>query len=131
MSGTIIKNKTERNKKDMEKTILVVEDFRSVRTMLAQSLKMAGYNVLQASDGKDALKHFNGQKIDIVLTDLDMPNMDGATLAKKIKAMFPYRNVPIIMLTTKTLRVDKNITDWLTKPVAAQKLLEVVKKNIQ
>jgi two-component system, chemotaxis family, chemotaxis protein CheY len=67
----------------MNKTILVVEDFRSVRTMIAQSLKMAGYNVLQASDGKEALLNFNGQKIDLVLTDLDMPNMDGATLAKK------------------------------------------------
>lgn len=114
----------------MKKTILVVEDFRSVRTMIAQSLQMAAYIVLQASDGKEALQHFNGQKIDLVLTDLDMPNMDGATLAKKIKSMFPYRNVPIIMLTTKTLRTDPNITDWLTKPVSAQKLLEVVKKHI-
>jgi two-component system chemotaxis response regulator CheY len=114
----------------MEKTILVVEDFRSVRAMIAQSLQMAGYNVLQASDGKEALKFFNGTKINLVITDLDMPNMDGTTLAKMIKGIFAYRATPIVMLTTKTQRDDTNISDWLTKPVSAQKLLEVVKKYL-
>ncbi|PIE86491.1 MAG: two-component system response regulator [Bacteroidia bacterium] len=114
----------------MKKTILVVEDFRSVRAMISQSLKMSGYNVLEAADGKEALKFFNGKKIHLVLTDLDMPNMDGTTLARKIKSMFAYRKTPIVMLTTKAYRDDPNVVDWLTKPVSAQKLIDVVKHNV-
>ena len=120
----------------MAKTILTVDDSASIRQMLAFTLKGAGYEVVEAIDGEDGLKKANSLSVSLVLTDQNMPNMDGLTLIRSLRAMPRYKTVPILMLTTEsgeTLKAQgraAGATGWLVKPVDPQKLLEVVKKVI-
>ncbi|MBT9568194.1 MAG: response regulator, partial [Thiobacillus sp.] len=86
----------------MAKTILTVDDSGSLRQMLSFSLKDAGYTVIEAVDGLDGLEKARQQTVDLVLTDQNMPGMDGLGLIKALRAMQNYQNVPILMLTTET-----------------------------
>lgn len=86
----------------MMKTILAVDDSGSLRQMLSFSLKAAGYGVIEAVDGQDGLNKAKQQKVDLVLTDQNMPGMDGLSLIKALRAMKNYQNVPILMLTTES-----------------------------
>lgn len=120
----------------MVKTILAVDDSGSLRQMVAFSLKAAGYQVIEAIDGQDGLEKARNQVVDLVLTDQNMPRMDGLTLIKSLRSLASYQRVPILMLTTESGDEMKakgraaGANGWLVKPFDPQKLTEVVKKVI-
>lgn len=120
----------------MAKTVLSVDDSSSIRQMVAFTLKSAGYDVIEAVDGQDGLNKAKMKTVDLVLTDQNMPVMDGLTLIRTLRSMPNYRTVPILMLTTESSDAMKmqgkaaGATGWLVKPFDPSKLLEVVKKVI-
>jgi two-component system chemotaxis response regulator CheY len=120
----------------MAKTVLSVDDSGSIRQMVSFTLKSAGYEVIEAIDGQDGLDKAKAKTVDLVLTDQNMPRMDGLTLIKTLRSMPAYRSVPILMLTTESGDAMKaqgkaaGATGWLVKPFDPSKLLEVVKKCI-
>jgi two-component system chemotaxis response regulator CheY len=119
----------------MAKIIMTVDDSASVRQMVSFTLRKAGYEVIEAVDGKDALKKATG-KIDMIITDLNMPNMDGITLIKSLRQNSLYRFVPIIMLTTESQAEKKQkgkaagASGWIVKPFKPEQLIAVVRKLI-
>lgn len=120
----------------MSKTILAVDDSGSLRQMVVFSLKAAGYQVTEAVDGVDALEKAKGMTFDLVLTDQNMPRMDGLTLIRALRELSDYAKVPILVLTTefsdemKSKGKAAGATGWLVKPFDPQRLIEVVKKVI-
>lgn len=120
----------------MGKVVLTVDDSASIRQMVAFTLKSAGYEVVEAVDGEDGLNKAKSRNADLVLTDQNMPKMDGLTLIKSLRGLPQYRSAPILMLTTESSDAMKaagraaGATGWLVKPFDPQKLLEVVKKVI-
>ncbi len=120
----------------MAKTILAIDDSASIRQMVAFTLKSSGYEVVDAVDGMDGLDQAKAKTFNLVLTDQNMPRMDGLTLIKTLRAMPQYKTVPILMLTTESSDAMKQqgraagATGWLVKPFDPQKLIEVVKKVI-
>lgn len=120
----------------MAKIVLSVDDSSSIRQMVAFTLKSAGYEVIEAADGQEGLDKAKQRTVDLVLTDQNMPRMDGLTLIKALRALPSYRSVPILMLTTESGDAMKvqgkaaGATGWLVKPFDPNKLLEVVKKVI-
>jgi two-component system chemotaxis response regulator CheY len=120
----------------MAKTILAVDDSSSLRQMVAFSLKAAGYQVVEAVDGQDGLDKAKHQVVDLVLTDQNMPRMDGLALIKHLRGLPEYQKVPILMLTTESSDEMKSkgraagANGWLVKPFDPQRLIEVVKKVI-
>ena len=120
----------------MGKVVLTVDDSASIRQMVAFTLKSAGYEVMEAVDGEDGLNKAKSKSANLVLTDQNMPKMDGLTLIKSLRGLPQYRSVPILMLTTESSDAMKaagkaaGATGWLVKPFDPQKLLEVVKKVI-
>ena len=121
----------------MAKTILAVDDSGSLRQMLVFTLKAAGYQVTEAVDGRDGLDKAKQKHFDLVLTDQNMPNMDGLTLIRSLRALPAYNRVPILMLTTESSDEMKNkgrtagATGWLVKPFDPAKLIEVIGKVIR
>jgi two-component system, chemotaxis family, chemotaxis protein CheY len=120
----------------MNKTIMTVDDSASIRQLVGFSLRDAGYEVLDAADGRDALAKLNGSPIHLVITDLNMPNLDGIGLIKALRGLPKFKFVPIVMLTTES-QVDKvmegkaaGATGWIVKPFKPEQLLAVVKKVI-
>ena len=120
----------------MTKTILAVDDSGSLRQMVVFSLRAAGYQVVEAVDGMEGLEKARTQVFDLVLTDQNMPRMDGITLIKSLRAIASYQKVPILMLTTEASDDMKSkgraagANGWLVKPFDPQRLTEVVKKLI-
>jgi two-component system chemotaxis response regulator CheY len=120
----------------MSKTILVVDDSASIRQMVAFTVKNSGYEVVEAVDGMDGLEKARSRSFNLILTDQNMPRMDGLTLVKSLRALPQYKTVPILMLTTESSDAMKaqgkaaGATGWLVKPFDPQKLIEVVKKVI-
>ena len=118
----------------MAKNIITVDDSASVRQMVSFTLKGAGYTVMEAGDGKEALAKLAGSKADMVITDLNMPNMNGIELIKALRANPAYKFVPIILLTTESQDSKKQegkaagATGWIVKPFKPEQLLSVVKK---
>ncbi len=118
----------------MGKVIMTVDDSASVRQMVNFTLAGAGYDVVEAVDGRDALAKLKGVSVNMVLTDLNMPNMDGIELIRAIRSDAANRFVPIIMLTTESQAAKKQegktagATGWIVKPFKPDKLLAVVKK---
>lgn len=118
----------------MKKTVLTVDDSRTMREMVAFTLKGAGYDVVEANDGQHALTVLSGTKVDLVIADLNMPNMDGLTLIRKLRTMPTYRTTPILMLTTESDEKKKQegrsagATGWIVKPFSPDKLIQVVQK---
>jgi two-component system chemotaxis response regulator CheY len=118
----------------MSKLILTADDSTSVRQMVAFTLKGAGYSVVEAVDGKDALTKAKSGAINMVLTDLNMPNMNGIELIKALRAEPNYKFIPIVMLTTESQGDRKQegkaagATGWIVKPFKPEQLLAVVKK---
>ena len=118
----------------MGKTIMTVDDSASVRQMVSFTLKQAGYTVLEAVDGKDALNKLNGSGVHMIITDLNMPNLDGIGLIRGVRAQSAYKFIPIILLTTES-QIEKKqegksagATGWIVKPFNPDQLLTVVKK---
>jgi two-component system chemotaxis response regulator CheY len=120
----------------MSKTILAVDDSASIRQMVAFTLGGAGYQVVEAADGAEGLAKAKSSAIALVLTDQNMPKMDGLTLIKSLRDLPQYKATPILMLTTEAGDAMKaqgkaaGATGWLVKPFDPAKLLEVVKKVI-
>ncbi|WP_416242990.1 response regulator [Azospira sp. APE16] len=120
----------------MPKTILAVDDSASIRQMVSFTLKSAGYDVVEAVDGMDGLEKAKARAINLVLTDQNMPRMDGLTLIRTLRGLPRYKATPILMLTTESSDAMKTqgraagATGWLVKPFDPQKLVEVVKKVI-
>jgi two-component system chemotaxis response regulator CheY len=120
----------------MAKTILAVDDSASIRQMVSFTLKSAGYNVIDAVDGMDGLDKAKAKTADLILTDQNMPRMDGLTLIRNLRGLAQYKTVPILMLTTESSDAMKSqgraagATGWLVKPFDPQKLIEVVRKVI-
>ena len=118
----------------MAKKILSIDDSPSIRQMVSFTLNSAGYEVIEATDGQDGWEKAQAQVVDLVLTDQNMPRMDGLSLIKNLRALAAYTKVPILMLTTESGEAIKaqgkaaGATGWLVKPFDPQKLLEVVKK---
>ncbi len=120
----------------MAKTILAVDDSASIRQMVSFTLKSAGYEVVEAVDGMDGLEKAKSRSINLVLTDQNMPRMDGLTLIRSLRGLPQYKSTPILMLTTESSEAMKSqgraagATGWLVKPFDPQKLIEVVRKVI-
>jgi two-component system chemotaxis response regulator CheY len=120
----------------MAKTILIVDDSASVRQVVGISLKQAGYDVIEGVDGKDALKKLTGQKVHLIISDVNMPNMDGISLVKAVKQMPAYKFTPIVMLTTESQDAKKKegqeagAKAWVVKPFKPEQLLGVVQKLV-
>jgi two-component system chemotaxis response regulator CheY len=118
-------------------SILAVDDSASMRQMVAFTLKGAGYNVIEAADGQEAFDKAKGETVDLVLTDQNMPRMDGITLVKNLRGLATYSNTPILILTTESSDEMKakgraaGATGWLVKPFDPGKLLDVVRKVIR
>ena len=118
------------------KKILAVDDSRSLRNMVAFSLRSTGYQVTEAEDGVEGLALAKKEQFDLVLTDQNMPNMDGLTLIGQLRTLPSYAKTPILMLTTESSDEMKSkgraagANGWLIKPFDPQRLLDVVKKVI-
>ena len=118
----------------MAKKILAVDDSKTMREMVSFTLKGAGYEVVDAEDGQQALERLKGVRVDAVITDLNMPNMNGYELIRALRADPNYKMAPILMLTTEGDDAKKvegkaaGATGWIVKPFNPEKLVQVVKK---
>lgn len=120
----------------MAKSILIVDDSATLRQVVSIALKGAGYDVIEACDGKDALGKLNGQKIHLIVSDVNMPNMDGITFVQEAKKLPAYKFTPIIMLTTEAGEDKKaagqaaGAKAWVVKPFKPEQMLTAVSKLI-
>ncbi len=120
----------------MPKTVMIVDDSASLRQVVNIALKGAGYDVLEASDGQDALAKLTGQKVHLVISDVNMPNMDGITFVKNLKQLPEYKFTPVIMLTTESQEGKKaegqaaGAKAWVVKPFQPAQMLAAVGKLI-
>lgn len=119
------------------KQILTVDDSSSVRQMIAFTLGKAGYGVAEAVDGRDGLTKAGTTKFDLIITDLNMPNVDGIELIGGVRRLPGYAFIPILMLTTESQQEKKDAgrkagaTGWIVKPFNADQLIAVVQKLIK
>ncbi len=120
----------------MAKTVMVIDDSASIRQVVNLTLKKAGYEVVEACDGKDALGKLTGQKINLMVCDVNMPNMDGISFLKSLKETPSYKFTPVIMLTTESQETKKQegkaagARAWVVKPFKPEHMLEAVSKLI-
>lgn len=118
----------------MGKKVLAVDDSKTMRNMISFTLSGAGYDVVEANDGQEALDIVGSQDFDLIITDINMPNMDGITLLKKLRADGKFSSTPILILTTESGTDKKDegrsagATGWIVKPFDPDKLLQVVGK---
>ncbi|MGB8169326.1 MAG: response regulator [Chthoniobacteraceae bacterium] len=121
----------------MSKTIMTVDDSASMRQMISFTLTQAGHKVIEACDGRDALTKLGGIVPDMLITDLNMPNMDGIELIRQARALPTLKYTPIIMLTTESQDEKKQAgraagaTGWIVKPFKAEQLTGVVSKLLK
>ena len=115
-------------------TILAVDDSASMRQMVTFTLKSAGYDVVEAVDGQEALQKAKANKFNLVLTDVNMPNMDGISLIRELRGLPDYKFTPLLMLTTESAADKKQegkaagATGWIVKPFNPDQLLATIKK---
>ena len=120
----------------MAASILAVDDSASMRQMVSFTLKGAGYDVVEAADGVEALNIAKSRSVNLVITDVNMPNMDGITLIKELRGLPSYKFTPLLMLTTESGSDKKQqgkaagATGWIVKPFNPEQLLNTVKKVI-
>jgi two-component system chemotaxis response regulator CheY len=120
----------------MAKTIMIVDDSASLRQVVGIALKSAGYDILEGCDGKDALAKLTGQKIHLIISDVNMPNMDGISFVKAVKQLPNYKFTPVIMLTTETNEGKKQegqaagAKAWVVKPFKPEQMLGAVEKLV-
>lgn len=118
----------------MAKKILVVDDSAAIRQSVTFVLQQEGYETLEASDGAEGLASIKSNPVDMVVSDVNMPNMDGITMVSKIREIASFKFIPIIILTTESQnsKMDEGkaagATGWIVKPFTSEKLLAVVKK---
>ena len=115
-------------------SILAVDDSASLRQMVSFTLKSEGHQVVEAADGEEGLQSAKAQTFDLVITDVNMPRMDGISLIRELRALPNYRSVPLLMLTTESSAEKKSAgkaagaTGWIVKPFNPDKLLSVIKR---
>nr|WP_315193233.1 response regulator [uncultured Aquabacterium sp.] len=120
----------------MSKSVLIVDDSSSVRTVVGIALRGAGYEVLEASDGADGLRKLDGRKVHLIISDVNMPGMDGLTFLKEIKKSATLKFIPVMMLTTEAgadkMAVGKaeGARAWMTKPFKPEQMLAAVQKLV-
>lgn len=120
----------------MSKTLMIVDDSASIRQVVGLALRGAGYDVIEACDGRDALSKLTGQKVNLIISDVNMPNMDGITLIKEVKNLPAYKFTPIMMLTTESQDSKKQegkaagAKAWIVKPFQPPQLLDAVSKLV-
>ena len=120
----------------MSKVALTVDDSKTIREMVSFTLKNEGFEVIEAEDGKDAISVLSGKDVQVIITDLNMPNMDGLELIRTLRADPKYKFTPILMLTTegdaskKEQGKDAGATGWIVKPFNPEKLIQVVNKVV-
>ena len=118
----------------MGKCIISVDDSATMRKMVAFTLKSAGYEVVEACDGLEALKILKARPVDMVLSDIHMPNLDGIGFTRQLRSQPGYSRTPIILLTTESDPAKKSegrsagATGWMVKPFSSEQLLAVVAK---
>ncbi len=120
----------------MSKTALIVDDSATMREMVSYTLKQAGFEPLTGSNGQEALDKLTGQALDLIITDLNMPVMDGLSFIKAVRARDEYKFVPILLLPTESQADIKaqgkaaGATGWLVKPFNPEMLLQVIGKVV-
>jgi two-component system chemotaxis response regulator CheY len=120
----------------MAKSILIVDDSASLRQVVSIALRGAGYDVIEACDGRDALSKLTGQKVHLMISDVNMPNMDGISFVKAVKQLPAYKFTPIVMLTTESQDEKKRegqaagAKAWVVKPFKPEQMLGVVQKLV-
>ena len=119
----------------MSKTVMVIDDSGSFRTVVKLALQKAGYTVMEAGDGKEALAKLDGSvKVNLIVCDVNMPNMDGLSFHKQVKTQAAYKFVPVIMQTTERQEAKKaegraaGAKAWITKPFQPSQLVDAVNK---
>lgn len=116
------------------KTVMVVDDSGSFRIVVKLALQKAGYAVVEAIDGRDAMAKLNGQKLNLIVCDVNMPNMDGLAFLRHLKTTSAYKFTPVIMLTTESQEAKKaegraaGARAWITKPFQPSQLVDAVAK---
>jgi two-component system, chemotaxis family, chemotaxis protein CheY len=119
------------------KTVLVVDDSTSMRQMVSFTLKEAGFEVIEGTNGQEAMARVEGKPVNLVVTDLNMPVMDGMTLIRNLRAKPEFKFTPILMLTTESQQEKKmegkaaGATGWIVKPFQPEQLLQVVNKVVR
>jgi two-component system, chemotaxis family, chemotaxis protein CheY len=118
----------------MSKQVMVVDDSGSFRTVVKLALQKAGYEVVEAVDGKDACTKLDGRKLNLIVCDVNMPNMDGLTFLKHVKTQASYKFTPVIMLTTESQEAKKaegraaGARAWITKPFQPSQLVDAANR---
>ncbi|MDD2882093.1 MAG: response regulator [Rhodoferax sp.] len=118
----------------MAKLIMVVDDSASMRRVIGIALKGAGYDIIEGCDGKDALGKLTGQKVHMIISDVNMPVMDGIAFLKAVKQMPAYKFTPVIMLTTESAEEKKRegqaagARAWVVKPFQPEQLVNAVQR---
>ena len=118
----------------MAKSIVIVDDSASIRTVVGIALRGEGYTVIEAKDGQDAINKLTGQKVNLIISDVNMPIMDGITFVKHVKQMAAYKFTPIIMLTTESDESKKRegqaagARAWVVKPFKPEQMLAAVQR---
>ena len=120
----------------MAKTIMIIDDSASIRQVVNLTLKKSGYDVIEAIDGKDALGKLDGQKINLIICDVNMPNMDGIAFLRELKQNPGYKFPPVIMLTTESQEAKMQegkaagAKAWVVKPFKPENMLSAIEKLI-
>ena len=120
----------------MAKTVMIIDDSPSIREVVGIALRGAGYKMLEACDGRDALDKLDGIKVHLIICDVNMPIMDGITFVKEVKKIPDYKFTPIIMLTTESREARKQegqmagAKAWVVKPFRPAQMLNAVSKLI-
>lgn len=118
----------------MTKTVMIVDDSGSFRTIVKLALQKAGYGVVEACDGKDALAKLPSQKLNLIVCDVNMPNMDGISFVKALKNSPAHKFLPVIMLTTESQDAKKaegkaaGARAWITKPFQPSQLIDAINR---
>jgi two-component system, chemotaxis family, chemotaxis protein CheY len=118
----------------MPRTVLVVDDSVTIRQMVSFTLKQAGFSVLEAADGQDALERLDTARVDLIVTDLNMPRVDGIIFIRRLRTRPASKHTPVLMLTTESQESKRQegraagATAWIVKPFHPDKLLAVIGK---
>lgn len=121
----------------MAKSVLVVDDSNSMRQMVSFTMKEAGFDVIEGSNGQEAIDRVKGKSVNLVITDLNMPVMDGMSMIRTLRTMSEFKFTPILMLTTESQQEKKSegkaagATGWIVKPFNPEQLLQVVGKVVR
>lgn len=118
----------------MSKTIITIDDAQTMRKMIRFTLQTTGHQVLEASDGQEAFDTLKNKPVDLIITDVNMPRMDGIELTRKLRSTPLHSRTPIVLLTTESSPEKKNqgraagATGWIVKPFSQKQLLSIVAK---